>query len=196
MDSERGRGARGFTLIEMVIVLAIVGVLVTFGFPALQELMVRSRIESATRNTANIMRLARLEAIKHSVQVLVTFDSTKNTVWAYANVDGNPGYSPNASKPKGTVDYQVGSTYYLPKGVTFGAPGGQTAIDFGGQPATFESDGSVDTIGEIRFVDLRSNYLEVRVSPQATANIQILKWDETRNLWHPSNEDNHPWKWN
>jgi len=196
MNRARGHGARGFTLIEMVIVLAIIGVLVTFGYPALQELLVRSRIESATRNTANIMRLARLEAIKHSVQVLVTFDSTDNTVWAYANVDGTAGYSPNASKPKGTVDYQVGSTYHLPNGVTFGAPGGQTAIDFGGLPATFESDGSVDATGEVRFVDLRRNYLEVSVSPKATANIEILKWDESRNLWHPSNEDNHPWKWN
>ncbi len=195
MNGEMGHRARGFTLIEMVIVLAIVGVLVTFGFPAIQQLLVRNQIESATRNTANIMRLARLEAIKHNVQVLVNFDSTANTVWAYANVDGTAGYSPDSSKPQGTVDYQVGDTYHLPNGVTFGAPGSQTKIDFTGNAAVFESDGSVDNTGEVRFVDPRGNYLEVSVSPKATANIEILKWDDSRSVWHPSNEDQHPWKW-
>ncbi|HKI85586.1 MAG TPA: GspH/FimT family pseudopilin [Thermoanaerobaculia bacterium] len=196
MNRVDGRRARGFTLIEMVIVLAIIGVLVTFGYPALQELLVRSRIESATRNTANIMRLARLEAIKHSVQVLVNFNSTAKTVWAYANVDGTAGFSPDASKPAGTVDYQVGSTYQLPEGVSFGAPAGQTAITFSGNAASFESDGSVDSTGQVDFVDQRGNYLQVKVEPQATAKVAVLKWDETRSVWHPSNEENHPWKWN
>lgn len=197
MIRAKGRRARGFTLIEMVVVLAILGVIFAFGFPALQELLIRNQIESAARQTATIMRVARLEAIKKSHPVFVAFDTTKNTVWAWADVDENGTFNPNTSKPQGTVDYQLGETYTLPNGVVFGAPPGHLKIagfTNSSTVAEFQTDGSIDKIGAVRFVDRRGNYLEVRVEPKATANIAVLKWDDADSQWYEANRG-HSWQW-
>ncbi|HEY4573267.1 MAG TPA: prepilin-type N-terminal cleavage/methylation domain-containing protein, partial [Thermoanaerobaculia bacterium] len=62
---------RGFTLIEMLVVLMLMLVLVGLGIPALQDSLHKSKIRGVVQETTVLMRLARIEAIKRSVQSVV-----------------------------------------------------------------------------------------------------------------------------
>jgi hypothetical protein len=46
----------------------------------------------------------------------------------------------------------------------------------------YKNGGSVLTIGAIRLADNRGNILEVKVDPQATGKVQILKYNGTEYL--------------
>ena len=56
----------GFTLIELVVVVAVLGVLAAVAFPGMRAYMDKQRLVSQVRSVAELAQLARAEAIKHS----------------------------------------------------------------------------------------------------------------------------------
>jgi type IV fimbrial biogenesis protein FimT len=66
----RGR-ARGFTLTELMIALAVLGVLAAVGVPAMRDMIVGGRIRSAASDLYESMLIARSEAIKRNTEVRV-----------------------------------------------------------------------------------------------------------------------------
>lgn len=79
----------GFTLIEMVIVVAVIGILAGLGSPLLGNFFQDLRLKAAARDTADAFHLARVEAIRTGVPHLVIFSS------------GPPG-GPAGTDPAGT----------------------------------------------------------------------------------------------
>lgn len=69
------RRAGGFTLAEIIVVLAVLGLLATIGLPALFRTTARLRLEMAGREVASVLRLARFYAIRHSTNVAVRFET-------------------------------------------------------------------------------------------------------------------------
>lgn len=57
---------RGFTLIELMVVVAILGVLAAIAMPNMRDFIDRQRLIAQAREIANVMQLARSEAIAHS----------------------------------------------------------------------------------------------------------------------------------
>ncbi len=64
-------GERGFTLVELVMVLAVMAVLVTFAVPSLRSLMDSSKLTAASNSLLSSMHLARSEAIKRGTRVVL-----------------------------------------------------------------------------------------------------------------------------
>lgn len=58
--------ARGFTLIELMVVVAVLGVLAAIAMPNMRDFIDRQRLVTQAREIANVMQLARSEAIAHS----------------------------------------------------------------------------------------------------------------------------------
>lgn len=63
--------SRGFTLIELMMALAVAAILAMVGAPALGGLLARTRISSAGATIAGALRHARAAAVMHNARVLV-----------------------------------------------------------------------------------------------------------------------------
>jgi prepilin-type N-terminal cleavage/methylation domain-containing protein len=67
---------RGFTLIEMMVVLAIVAALTLVGAPYLRDAARHTRLKSAARDLAGAIQYARAQAIRTQVNHVVMFGTT------------------------------------------------------------------------------------------------------------------------
>lgn len=80
---------RGFTIIELMIVLSIVAVLASFALPAMRDLLLAGRVRGASSDFYSALIAARSEAIKRRANAIVApNDATWNTGWT-VTVDGN-----------------------------------------------------------------------------------------------------------
>jgi type II secretory pathway pseudopilin PulG len=192
----------------MILVVAIIGIMATIGIPNLIRVVHRAKIEGIARETSVLMQRARSEAVKQNVSAVVRFDFTNNEVIAFADVDGptvvdppDSIFNPVAGQPHRATDYELGR-YQLPNRVGFLAPTADAdgpvkdftpiGAEFG---AIFDPNGSIRDTGAIRFGDQRGNFLEIRVTPAATARVQMRKWDPDLNDWQVRNQNDKPWVW-
>jgi len=66
-----GEGARGFTLIEMLVILAITGLIASLTFPAVERGFVRQAFEGAAAQLDGAVRGARADAMRTGRPVAV-----------------------------------------------------------------------------------------------------------------------------
>jgi len=70
-DDRQARRKAGFTLIELVVSIAIVAVLLAVGVPSLRDMAVSQRVRGAANDLYSDLVFARAEAIKRNAQVSV-----------------------------------------------------------------------------------------------------------------------------
>jgi type IV fimbrial biogenesis protein FimT len=68
---------KGFTLIELMITVAIMSIMMAVGLPSFQSIIASSRLTAAANAMVSALQLARFEAIKQHKPVVVT----KKTNW-------------------------------------------------------------------------------------------------------------------
>lgn len=61
----------GFTLIELMITIAIVAIMAAIAFPSMRSFVINTRITNRTEQISNLMRFAKAEAIRRNVPVIV-----------------------------------------------------------------------------------------------------------------------------
>jgi len=176
------RRERGFTLVEMLVVVAILFIAVMLSAPYLSKQIQRSKLVGAANQIAGLMRLARLDAIKQSQFGCVTIDGR---ILGYGSVSGT---CATRDRPLS------GGEVVLAKNVSASVSG------FTANVAVFRSDGSMppEGLGEIRLevpeLSGGRHCMRVRVSTAATGRILIEKWDAKTSAWH-TNGDPKSWDW-
>jgi general secretion pathway protein H len=71
------RNSAGFTLLEMLVVLAILGLVVALALPTLRRPPANLRLEAATRTLASALRYSRAQAIARNADVILTIHADR-----------------------------------------------------------------------------------------------------------------------
>lgn len=196
------RPAAGFTLVESLIVIAVLGIAALLGVPAFLDMLRRERLVGSAREAATLMRLARSQAVKTNRRAGVTMDFARNEVVAFADRDGSGAYE---------ATDQVLGRYVLPNGISMFGPGddidgevhNNANVGFpenadGEGTVLFSSLGAASTSGAFRFTDAGVNYLEARVDPPATGRVSVQKHaggSDVPGNWFEQGEDGNEWEW-
>ena len=77
-----GRKQAGFTLVELLITIVILGILASLAIPSFREFVAGQRIKTASFDMMAMLTLARSEAIKRGANVSISASSTHFTVSA------------------------------------------------------------------------------------------------------------------
>ncbi len=113
------RKARGFTLFEMMITVAIAAVVAAFAIPGFQDLMSRTRINGATEELVNSLALARNTAISRRRTVVVRNDAGDIPSWT-VHLDSATGEVLSRHRIDGTIRINLAANAleitFLPSG--------------------------------------------------------------------------------
>jgi type IV fimbrial biogenesis protein FimT len=135
---------RGFTLVELVVTVALLAILTTLAIPSFTETLRQWRRDSATRELSTSLQLARSEAIKTSRQIVVC-PSTNETSCAASN------------------EWSTGWIVYVDDGAGNQANANNGALDVGELPLKVASARSgvatITSSGNVQFMQFLPNGL-------------------------------------
>ncbi len=81
---------QGFTLTELMITVAIIGILASLAVPSFQDMIERNRLKEAVEGLKSDLMFARTEAIKRSQNVVISRSPGDAGEWCYGlNVAAN-----------------------------------------------------------------------------------------------------------
>lgn len=129
---------RGFTLIELIIVIAIISILLSIGIPGFNEWVQNTQLRTAAEGVMNGMQQARSEAVRRNARVefVLTNPGVRGgTGWRVQLVRDFKGENPLQTKPDGEASANATLTV---------TPAGATTITFNGygRNETTNADGS------------------------------------------------------
>ncbi len=175
---------RGFSFIEAIVVVAIIGILATLGAPEIARITHQNKMISFSRTSATLVIKARLQAIRKGRSVCVDFQD-RHVVVKLEDCDA--------------ADAEEIGKGDIPASVNYGGPPADSdeVVGFEALAAPDEAriiflpDGSVEAIGAVRFVDQRQtrNYLELWVGPtRAAPLVRFRKWNDDHGAWYAKGE--------
>jgi prepilin-type N-terminal cleavage/methylation domain-containing protein len=192
----------GFTLIEVLVVLALMVILLLFSFPSLLKMVNRSKLLGITSQASVLMQQARFEAIKRNVPVFVVADLPYGSLSVVSDDNGNGIWDRATDGLKARVDLPARITFWS---ATDAAANGATAVTFSALTcspacsnmfaAVYGPDGSVDKIGAIRFADGKGNFTEVATMNTATGRSEAHKYEPSSSSYVTNGNNGKAWTW-
>lgn len=133
----------GFTLVELLIAMAIFGILAAFAVPSYQNMIENSKIKTATDSILAGLQIARAEAVKRNTSV--QFDFRTDSAWTVCITPAGAGSCP-------TTD---GATTIESRAVSEGSTTDVAIAESGGAgPYVFDSFGRLTSPATATTIDV------------------------------------------
>jgi prepilin-type N-terminal cleavage/methylation domain-containing protein len=132
----------GFTAVEMVVVLTIVGLVLGASWGNLRDLMEQQRVAGAANQIATHLRLARERAVAEGNNFIVTFRTAQNNYQVWDDEGSDSMLGPD----------DLRRTHEMPVRVTLSNPS-----FFGANRVIFRPDGTTDASGSVELISGTSN---------------------------------------
>ena len=134
--SWRSRRGRGFTLVELVVVVTLVGVLAALAGPPFFQFIVKQRLRNAAYELIADLMFARSEAVKRNGTVTVSKSGTWTDGWTITDAGGttlrqHPAFSATIAISMGnaSVGFTRDGRATAASSFTIDDAGGSSAID-------------------------------------------------------------------
>lgn len=75
---------RGFSLIEVLVTIAVLAIIVSVGLPSFLDMLGKQRLKGAAEAIYSDLQLTRMEAIKRNTNVFLSFQGSGTEAWCYA----------------------------------------------------------------------------------------------------------------
>ena len=133
------RNQRGFTMMEMMIVVVVIGIIAAMAVPSFLNYMPKLRVKSSARDIVSELRLARSKSVSERRPYGVAFDVASNSIYTFADTD-NP-----SAQTYSTSDSLV-------KADTLSSDVSLNACSYNNGCVVFNSTGAASTSGDIQVV--------------------------------------------
>ncbi len=170
----------GFTLLELLITLMILGVLASIAIPAISSWMPRYRLRCAVRDLYSNMHLARMLAIKNNGSYRLVFSTAGSGSYIVERPDGTSEKAINFLDydPAGNIGYGCGNA--TKSATTSGGSLPGDFISYGSNTATFNSRG----LGSSGYVYLENGIGTAYAVGTWSAGVIVLKkWNDSSCCW-------------
>lgn len=182
----RFKSKKGFTLMELVVVLAIVILITALSLPSFLNAMANIRLRTAAQNLAGILQQARMRATHDNAVVglgCTPFNVAIDTCTQTFLVDkaGNQLANPGQIQLPQTVSYTTNPSASMAKadvGFTAAAPGTQPFFNPRGVPCTLNA-GTCQGAGFVFYLTGPSGLAAVSVSPAGRVKV----WSYSSTKW-------------
>ena len=81
ISSARSTGEKGYTLIEISVVIVLIGVILLLAIPRVQDTLTGDRMRSAVRNLSGMARDLKASAVREQVDHFLHLDLDQRRVW-------------------------------------------------------------------------------------------------------------------
>jgi type IV fimbrial biogenesis protein FimT len=175
-NTNHKHSARGFTIIELITIMAVLAILLTVGIPAYMNWMPDINLRSAVRDIKSDIELAKSTAIRQNTNCALVFDTT-TTPDSYTVFLDN--VTTNLVQDGGET---LLKSVNMPKNVTMTGASfdGGTAVGFNsrGIPYRYDSGPPAQILdlagpGTVSLQNINNNYRRVRIAIVGTAKVQI-----------------------
>ncbi|MDD5711406.1 MAG: prepilin-type N-terminal cleavage/methylation domain-containing protein [Smithellaceae bacterium] len=78
------KGNKGYTLIELIVVVAVVGVVLFVALPRLRDDLLNDSLDAAARRIEGTVRELRNDALREQLDYVLEFDLNDNSFYSYA----------------------------------------------------------------------------------------------------------------
>jgi type IV fimbrial biogenesis protein FimT len=138
----KGRGKKGITLIELVVVMAIIAIMAAFMAPSIGEWVQNYRIKQAARSLASDFQFAKMQAISQHCYWTVAFQITVNGILydyvMFPDADNDAVFNPAIDSANIFKQVILSNEY---ENVTFDTSQAGGGIQFNGNTIAFDSRG-------------------------------------------------------
>ncbi|XID76093.1 GspH/FimT family pseudopilin [Alkanindiges sp. WGS2144] len=116
---DRRLGNRGFTLVELMVTIAVVAILAMIAAPSMSNMVAKQRLNSTTRDLVSTLSTARSQAalLRKEVTVTLNSDSPNTQTNYYWNPTINSNLTSSTTSvvfnPNGTVKDATGDTDFV-----------------------------------------------------------------------------------
>ena len=149
-DMSKDMNKRGVTLMELIIVMAIIAIGAVLMVPNIGGWLPNYRLRGATRDIVSTMRVAQMKAVSSNVQYQVTFNAGNTYVM---------------QRSTGGLLVDEGGTQLLPSGITI------PSNTFGGGIVVFNSN-STASPGNMVLTNPKGGQKKITVSPTGRVRIE------------------------